>query len=671
MRMAKLISSLNVGDKVRMGKHQVNNEAKQDIIWQVAGKNHNGYPSNSVTLVAEKIIDLRGFDAKEPNNSNSSRQSYGNNRYRDSNLRQWLNKSGKGWFSKTHSADEAPNDSGMSQPTGYDTREGFLSAFTNDELKAILDTTLTVAKNTETDGGGSEQVTDKVFLLSNTEVGLSNENGIAEGSRLALFSDNDSRKCVLTSQAYNNTKSGSKPSTVNDTWYWWLRSPYASYSHYVRYVYTGGSLNSLSAYNGSRGVRPALNLKSGILVSDTPDSNGVYTLIHNNLPTISGVDENLGDKNKDFDITYQVNDADSGDVLTVIERIDDTVKRTIKPAQRGQNYKLEVDISLLGLGVHTASIELSDGKATVHRTYTFRKTNTPPTISGKDENLGDKNLGFQITYQVDDADGDEVTVKEKLNGEIIRTLTNAPKNSDLVIDISDEKIRELPLQSSNTITIEASDPKGGVAFRTYTFRRVNTPPLISGQDEDLGVISGPFTKEYMVTDAESDDVVVKELLDGRELKSYQVTLGQSNTTVFTQGEWVKLTNGVHTFKIQATDIAGTTTTRTFTFEKKETKIALKLAEPFETDAMASKVFITPTWDKEHAESVKVEACNNALDVKPTWEDITEQVLGGRHYNFINESKTAAKWGVDVKIEMVKKQGAEGVIEITGFGGAFE
>ena len=56
--MARLLNSLNVGDKVRMGRHQVNNEAKQDIIWQVAGKNHSGYPSNSVTLVAEKIIDL-------------------------------------------------------------------------------------------------------------------------------------------------------------------------------------------------------------------------------------------------------------------------------------------------------------------------------------------------------------------------------------------------------------------------------------------------------------------------------------------------------------------------------------------------------------------------------------------------------------------------------------
>ena len=178
--MAIQLKNLNVGDKVRLGKYQVKNEAKKDLIWQVAAKDHAGYPSNSVTLLTERIIDVRGFDAKEPSNSDSNRKSYGNNRYKDSNLRQWLNKSGYPWFSKTHTADEPPTDAGMSQPTGYDTKQGFLSSFTQEELNAILDTTLTVAKNTVTDGGGTETVVDKVFLLSNTEVGLANEPGGAE-----------------------------------------------------------------------------------------------------------------------------------------------------------------------------------------------------------------------------------------------------------------------------------------------------------------------------------------------------------------------------------------------------------------------------------------------------------------------------------------------------------
>lgn len=273
------ISNLPVGAKVKFGKYKVESSAIESMIWLIASKNHPGYPANSVTFLTEKIIDLRGFDAKEPSNSNTDRQTYGNNRYLHSNLRQWLNKEGYPWYANQHGADAPPNDAGMSQPTGYDDEPGFLSSFSENELAAILDTTLTVAKNTVTDGGGSETVVDKVFLLSNTEVGLANENSIVEGSLIPLFSTDASRICKLTQQAFSNTKSGSKPSTVNDEGYWWLRTPFASNSRYVRIVYTSGTLGHYNAYNGSNGVRPALNLKSDILVSDTVDSDGCYNVI--------------------------------------------------------------------------------------------------------------------------------------------------------------------------------------------------------------------------------------------------------------------------------------------------------------------------------------------------------------------------------------------------------
>lgn len=277
--MTQPISNLSVGSKVRFGKYQVGTENSQDIVWQIADKNHSGYPANSVTLITDKIIDLRGVDAKEPNNSNEDRQKYGNNRYKDSNLRQWLNKSGEPWFVKTHTVDEPPTDSGTNNyGTGYDNKKGFLNYFTDNELAAILNTNLTVAKNTVTDGDGTETVVDKFFLASVTEVGLANEQGGAEGSKLALFSDDNSRKCNLTEQCFNNTKSGSKPSTIADMWYWWLRSPSSSRSYYVRFVGSGGSLSGSRACDGDDGVRPLCNLKSEILVSDTP-IDGAYNLI--------------------------------------------------------------------------------------------------------------------------------------------------------------------------------------------------------------------------------------------------------------------------------------------------------------------------------------------------------------------------------------------------------
>ena len=64
--------------------------------------------------------------------------------------------------------------------------------------------------------------------------------------------------------------------SASQNWWWWLRSPYSSYANYVRCVNSGGSLDYRYAYYGSRGVRPALNLSSDILVSDAPD----LSLIH-------------------------------------------------------------------------------------------------------------------------------------------------------------------------------------------------------------------------------------------------------------------------------------------------------------------------------------------------------------------------------------------------------
>lgn len=272
--MSQSISNLSVGDKIKFGSIY-----DDSIIWLVAAKNHAGYPSNSLTFVTEKIIKIIGFDAKEPSNSNTDRQNYGNNQYRYSNLRQWLNSAAaaNAWYTAQHSADAPPN-SGAVTYNPYTALAGFLNAFTTNERNAILSTSLTVAKNTVTDGGGSETVTDKVFLLSNTEVGLANENGIAEGSLLALFSTSSNRITQPTAAAVSNSDYTSTSLSTSQAWYWRLRTPYASSSYSARIVGTDGTRSSNSAYRGNDGLRPALNLPSNILVSDTTDVDGAYTI---------------------------------------------------------------------------------------------------------------------------------------------------------------------------------------------------------------------------------------------------------------------------------------------------------------------------------------------------------------------------------------------------------
>lgn len=62
---------------------------------------------------------------------------------------------------------------------------------------------------------------------------------------------------------------------------WWTLTPYScmeKYSDFVRFVDPVGSLDWGSACYDYYDLRPLCNLQSGILVSDSADSDGVYTI---------------------------------------------------------------------------------------------------------------------------------------------------------------------------------------------------------------------------------------------------------------------------------------------------------------------------------------------------------------------------------------------------------
>lgn len=475
--MAQLLSNLAVGAKVKFGRYQVASEAAQEIIWKIAAKNHSGYPTNAITLITEKIIDLRASDAKEPSNSDSSRQNYGNNRYSMSNLEQWLNKDSAAgvWYATSHGADAPPNtsDSVRSYNTQYSAKAGFQNLFTAAEKAAILNTTIRVVK-ASIDGGGSEDITRKIFLPSTTEVGLANESGIAEGSKWALFTDNVSRISYLTQQAFSNTPSTNKPSAVENAWYWWLRTPDGSSSDVVCFVYAEGGLGGDNAADGSGGVRPALNLSSSIYVSDTTDADGCYTIIWNTPPTPpttlnvptdiyggktaviswnagSDVDGNLAG----YELERSINGGAyiqiyKGAALTYTDMITygwDTVQYRVRSYDTSDAY----------------SSYLTGALKTVIN-------DRVPVISGSDGNLGVKTADFVQTYTVTDPDeGATVTVVEKID-EVVHRTYSVVLGATNTFDITGVTWLRL-LNGSHTLTITATDNLGGVATRTYTFTK--------------------------------------------------------------------------------------------------------------------------------------------------------------------------------------------------------
>ena len=285
--MSKLLSSLAVGSKVKFGKFQVNTETPQDIIWTIVAQIHTDYPTNAITLHASEILDLRCFDAKEPNNSNTNIQSYGNNYYTVSNLDQWLNKSDDSgeWYSAAHTEDQAPDTSAGTGNNGtqYTSRPGFLNSFSSNERNAILTTTIRVGKLVDS-VYTYEDIQRKVFLPSTTEVGLANEMSVAEGSAWGYYTGNSVRISYLTQQCFDNTLSSSKSASKTKAWRWWLRTCYGVDSYNVRSVNSAGALEYAGACSGYIGVRPALNLSSSLEVSDSTDSDGCYTFVWPYIP---------------------------------------------------------------------------------------------------------------------------------------------------------------------------------------------------------------------------------------------------------------------------------------------------------------------------------------------------------------------------------------------------
>jgi len=576
--MPQPITNLNVGAKIKFGSLY-----NQPIVWLVAAKNHTGYPSGAITLVTERIIKIMCWDAKEPSNSNSDRRDYGNNRYIYSNIRKWLNsKAGAGqWYEPQNAADAPPTEANVwNNYNPYDQQAGFLNAFSENERNAILETTLTVVKS-YTDGGGSETFQDKVFLLSTTEVGLANESGIAEGSRLDLFTtDNSSRLCYPTAAAISNNSYSNSSLAVDKPCYWWLRTPYASNAHGVRGVTSDGSLGIYSyAYNGSRGLRPALNLPSSILVSDTTDADGCYTVVWNAPPT--------------------------------------------KPSS--------ITVPAEVIGGEQALIKWG--------------ASTDP-----DGNLA----GYRLERKVD-------------NGaftQIAQTNVNTRQYTDDIqwgwntvryrVKAYDTNEAESDYETSGLITVIN-----------------NRPPAISGEDGDLGTKNEGFSQNYTITDADDGAVVtVVEKLDGKEIRTYTATLGATNTFDITGDRWVKLLNGPHTMTITATDQLGASVTRTWTFTKSVTSIEFTLTNPLPADDMPTKCIINITGSLPLGSELTVEVCNNGNDEEPTWEDITQKVLGNQKHFFQNTTKTAEEWGFNLRVKL-ERGTATGLVAISSIGGNFE
>lgn len=269
------IADLPIGAKLKFGAYSVSGEMPHKICWVKAHRDG--------TILTEFMEYQCAFDAKEPDNPDEYRRSYGNNRCSVSNVQQFLNAEGTGWFQQKHGCDTAPEDRGMYNGRyGYAHKPGFLHYFEEWEVEAIEESEVKTAlptKDIPTGGEKYETFYAKVFMPSRTNVGGGTENRIQEGEVWDLFANGESRTCRFSPELYANTPNTDKPEYEDDEWYYYLRSPCSGSSCSVRCVSRGGGVGGAFAYGDYMGVRPALKLNPEILISDEPDGDGYYEVL--------------------------------------------------------------------------------------------------------------------------------------------------------------------------------------------------------------------------------------------------------------------------------------------------------------------------------------------------------------------------------------------------------
>lgn len=468
--MTKLLSSLPSGTKI---KDTLTTYNGKPILFTVMEHNHAGDPENSTALVTSNIITLKCFDAIEAGSGDSNRKQYGNNRYLYSNIKQWLNsdKAAGQWYAAQHSADTAPTNANVwTGYNEYDQEAGFLTNFSEKMKAELLTVTKRVAKNTVTDSGGYEDAAQKIFLLSNTEVGLANENNITEGRIYELFNTSNNRIAYPTAEAVAESEYTFASLAASKPWWWWLRTPNASSSHNACYVLTDGTISPNRAYDGSSGIRPACVVSSSILVSDTTDQDGAYTIIWNAPPVIETASENLGDKNAPFILNYMVTDADNDEVTAKVT-LDEEVVQTLDAVVLGYGYKVSISgtkINSLAVGSHKFTIWAKDSCGNEStKTVTFNKVNSSVAISGVDSNVGNKWQPFNVTYQVNDSEFKSITITEYIDDEAVRTIDEAPQSRNIIFDLS--SFDALEDEKAHKLTIKAVNSDGAESYRYIDF----------------------------------------------------------------------------------------------------------------------------------------------------------------------------------------------------------
>lgn len=279
--------SLKVGDYIQLAHYD-----GQPILWKVINIDDKG-----IMVLSDKILCLKAFDARGDladgrgdtgDVLNDYRILRGSNYWEKSNIREWLNSD-----AKVVKYSHQPPDEDHVKKNPYNAEPGFLYNFTSEERNLIqeADVKTVVSKyDMQVKNGGDKSAykdlelnedfssydkmpykitREKVFLLSVKEV------------KEYLYDKGIEYKAKPTVQCANKEQDlGLDPTEYNR---YILRNPSYTEAYWISSIETkGGVYYNIPAYNGERGIRPALYLnKSTKLKSGSGTQEDPYIFSNN------------------------------------------------------------------------------------------------------------------------------------------------------------------------------------------------------------------------------------------------------------------------------------------------------------------------------------------------------------------------------------------------------
>ena len=165
--------------------------------------------------------------------------------------------------------------------------------------------------------------------------------------------------------------------------------------------------------------------------------------------------------------------------------------------------------------------------------------NTAPTVSTDGAALGQKNAAFAWKYTVRDADGDTLTVTEKLDGKTTKARTGAASGTALTFEqtASAAGFQKI-LNGNHTITVEVSDGEETVSTSATFTKAVHAASVTRA--EPLAVDGDITVAVLQVTGSIPDDATFK--VEVTNNANDQSPVWQDATTEVQKGVNIVFTN---------------------------------------------------------------------------------------------------------------------------------